>query len=294
MTFPGRLFVGISICALFLSPLYSYGQGLSQSNDLKYFLFNYRVTPSKDLLALLERQARWDDGGAGDLYLTGARFNLSGLRLRFEKIDEPGTPGGRVAERYRVFAEGAPENKVYSVGSWSLGNKLAYDSRDIYVNGQGLLLLHPPKPEQELSLNAGDDEFYIQPVADSAEPMRYLLYTKYGPLMIPGTLVPHPVLSEDHGCRMEVRIAQPNAMAVLIVIDRFPAKAKIPLVLESEDVSDNEVLTTDKDGHAVIAVFPYLSDKTQGIFKANAEGPKCLTNVILPWGARPPTAPKTR
>ncbi len=261
---------------------------------MKYFLFNYRHTPSKELLAFLERQARWDDSGSGNLNLTGSRFNPSGLRLRFEKINEQGTPGGHGTARYRVFAEGAPENKVYSIESWSIANDMAYDPRDIYVNEQGLLMLHQPNPEQEMSLNAGDDEYDVQPVTDSAEPMRYLFYTRYGPLMIPGTLVSHPVLSEDQGCRMEVRIAQPNAAAVLIIIDRFPAKAKIPLVLESEDMRANEILTTDANGHAVIAVFPYLSGRTKGIFKANAEGPKCLPNVILPWGARPNTAPKTR
>jgi hypothetical protein len=294
MTFPGRLFASISICALFLSPLYSYGQDLRQSNDLKYFLFNNQSTPSKELLALLERQVRWDDAGSGNLNPTESRFNASGLRLRFEKINEQAPPGGRVVARYRVFAEGAPENKVYSVGFWSIAHNMAYDPRDIYVNEQGLLMLHQPKPEQETSLNTGDDEYDIQPVTDNAEPMRYLFYTRYGPLMIPGTLVPHPVVSEDHGCRMEVRIAQPHATAVLIIIDRFPAKAKIPLVLESEEMIANEILTTDAGGHAVIAVFPYLRGKTQGVFKANAEGPKCLPNVILPWGAGPPATPKTR
>jgi hypothetical protein len=291
---PIRLFVYISLCALLHFPLYSYGQSSRQSEALNYYSFQVQSSPSKELLSLLERQARWDDAGPGDQILTGSRFNPSGLRLRFEKIDEQVTQGGRIATRYRVFAEGAPENKVFTLASWPMDKALSSDPRDIYVNGQGLLMLHRPKPEQELSLKAGDDEFDILPATDSAEPVRYLLSTRYGPLSIPGTLVPHPVVSEDQGCRLEVIIAQPNAKAVLIVADRFPAKAKIPLLLESDDVTDNEILTTNADGHAVIAVFPYLPGKTHGMLKADAEGPKCLPNVVLPWGAEPHTAPKAR
>jgi hypothetical protein len=290
---PIRLFACISLCALLHSPLYSYGQNSRQSEALNYFSFPGQPLPTKALLSLLERQARWDDAGPGDLILAGLRVSPSGFHLRFEKIDEQVTPGGRVMPRYRVFAEGAPENKVFAISTWPMDKAISNDPRDIYVNGQGLLMLRRPKPEQELSLKAGDDEFNILPVTDIAEPVRYLLSTRYGPLSIPGTLVPHPVVSEDHGCRLEAIMAQPNAKAVLIVADRFPAKAKIPLVLESEDVISIEMLTTNADGHAVMAVFPYLRGKTHGMLKANAEGPNCLPNVVLPWGTEPHAAPKT-
>ena len=243
---------------------------------------------------MLERQARWDDAGSGDLNLTGSRFNPSGLRLIFEKIDEQATQGGRLATRYRMFAEGAPENKVFAFKTWTLDNTLSTDIRDIYVNGQGLLMIHDPTPEQELSLKAGNDELDVMPVTANAEPVRYLLSGRDRQLMIYGTLVPHPVVSVDKGCRLEVRIAQPNATAVLIIADRFPAKAKIPLVLESDGSSISEMLNTNADGHAVMAVFPYVPGKAQGMLKAIAEGPKCLPSVLLPWGAAPPAAPKTQ
>jgi len=119
-------------------------------------------------------------------------LNSAGLRLRFELIDEQATPGGRLAERYRVFVEGAPENKVFAFESWPVDKPLSVDPRNIYVNAQGLLMTHRPKPEQEMSLKAPDEEFVLLLMAGSAEPLRSLLSSMDGQLKIFGTLVPRP------------------------------------------------------------------------------------------------------
>jgi hypothetical protein len=251
---------------------------------LTYALFPGQSTPSNDLLTLLTRQARWDDE-AGQL-------NSSGLKLRFEKIDEQTMPGGRVDARYRIYAEGAPENKVFSFGTWATGKALGYDSRDIYVNGQGLLMLRRPKPEQETSFRAPGDEFEVMPPTDAAEPMRFIFASMDGQFEITATLVPHPVASVEQGCRIEVKTAQPDVSAVLIVVDGFPAREKVPVVLKSENASVSQVLDTDVNGHAVMGAFPYLPGKTHGMLKASAEGPGCLPSVTLPWGPATPAAAK--
>ncbi len=212
--------------------------------------------------------------------------------MRFVKIDEQALPGGHGTARYRVYAEGAPENKVYAFGSWSITNSPTVDPHDFYVNGQGLLMHHQPKPEQEFSFKAGDDELVITAVTDSGIPSRYQLFSRDRQLMIYGTLIPNPNFAEDQGCRLEARIAQPDATAVLIIADRFPAKAKIPLVLESEGSNNSAMLNTNAEGHAVMAVFPYVADKTQGTLKASGEGRQCLPYVVMPWGAEPAVAPK--
>jgi hypothetical protein len=213
--------------------------------------------------------------------------------LRFDKTGERVTQEGRVADRYRVSAQGVPENKVFAFKTWPVTKTIvSVDPRDVYANTQGLLMIHKPTPEQEMSRKAGDDELEITPVTGSAEPMRYLLSSLDGQVQVFGTLVPHPVVANDHGCRLEVRIAQPDATAVLLIADGFPEKAKINLILESEGVAVNETLVTNANGHAVIADFPYAAGKTQGTLKAAAEGPGCLPSVVLPWGPATPAAPK--
>ncbi len=281
-----RQLVSVALLLLFYFPLFCSAQGSkkgdllrylsNQSGFVHYARFRGQPAPSNELRAILDRQARWDDAQQSDP-------SGSGLRLHFEKIDEQAMPGGHVAVRYRIFAEGAPQDKVFVLQTWLVNDAISTDPRDIYVNAQGLLMIHKPKPEEEASLKAGDDELDVLSATDGAEPMRFLLARRDGETAIYGTLVAHPVVSYDQGCRLEVRIAQPGATSVLIDADGFPAKTKIPLVLESEGALANEVLETNADGHAVIAVLTAVPGKTQGTLKASAEGPNCLPSVLQPW-----------
>jgi hypothetical protein len=192
---------------------------------------------------------------------------------------------------------------VFAFGLWSVSNKFLLDPSnvyskefapgggDIYANEQGLLMTRRPKPDEETSYRAAD-ELEVAPITEFAEPMRYLLESKDGDLQVFGTLVPHPALADDKGCRIEARIAQPASTALLIIMDGFPAKAKIPLVLESEGEIANDLLIADANGHAVTADFPYVAGKTRGVLKATAEGKECLPAVEVPWGPAVPAGAK--
>lgn len=244
--------------------------------------------PSKDLHRLLTRQAKWDEAGLSNP-------DQSGLRLRLVKIDDEGTPGSAIPVRYRVFAEGAPQDMVFVLDTWPMSNELSVDPRDMYVNMQGLVMTHKPAPEQEISLKSPGDELDIQSAAGNGEPVRFALASRDGAISIYGTAVGHPVESYDRGCRIEARIAEPGATAVLITINGFPGKTKVPLVLESAGAQLSEVLDTNADGHAVIAVLTTVPGVTEGTLKATAEGKKCLPSIVLPWSVAakaPATAPE--
>jgi hypothetical protein len=223
-----RILLFILIGALFCLPSNLNGQKKNKrSTELAYSKFKGQPAPSKDVLANLEMQASWDYAGPGGL-------NHSGLSLRFEKIDEQATAEGRVATRYRVYAEGASESRIYSFEAWPLGKNVSADPRDIYVNPQGLLKIHKAKPAPDAGANAADEELIVTTVTGSAEPMRYLLTSKDGKLQVFGTLVSHPLVSEEHGCELEARIADPEARSVLLWLEGFPEKTRIQIELESE------------------------------------------------------------
>jgi hypothetical protein len=266
----------IGLCVFLHLASLGWGQSLKDPSGLTYSNFPGQPAPSKALLFDLIRQVRWDTRPRNQ--------NSQGLRLRFEKVEDRAAAGSDLA-RYRVFAEGAPENKVYLLGVWPIGNNLSYGSQEIYANSQGLLMVHRPTPEQEASFKAPGDELTLAPAVNTAEPIRYILSSKDQLLSILGTLVPHPVFARDQECTLEVRLAEPDATAVVIVANGFPALAKIPLVLESEGETANLTMTTDGSGSAEVADFPSVLGKAQGTLKATAEGSNCLPSVLLPWGA---------
>jgi len=264
-----------------------------KSDVIPYAVFGAQASPSKDMLELLESQMAWDRA-------TPEPTNPLGMHLRFVKIDDAAKGA---AERYRVFADGGPENKVFSFGTWLISKDIVHDSafisanagvsgsRDVYVNARGLLMYHKPKPEEARSSKLAD-ELEVTPVAASGEPIRYMLDSLDEELQIVGTLVPHPVMAEDEGCRVEVRMAQPDATAVLIFVEGFKPKSKVPVVLQSANEAVTQVLITDDGGRAVFAGFPHVPGKTQGVLKVTAEGANCLPSVELPWGVAESTTTK--
>lgn len=259
-----------------VTPAAARAQVASAPDKMSYGRFQGEPAPPLVRLAVLLQQIRWDTRRAGDL-------NPDGLRLRFERLPLQANEAPEPA-RYRVFAEGAPENKVYTLGVWLVGKQIAYRRENLYVNAQGLLMVHRPTPEQESAMKAPGDELILTPDAATAEPIRYILGSLDEQLSIQGTLVPHPLVGEDQECTLEARIAEPEAAAILIVADGFPGDARLSLVLESEGNTAHLALHTDPSGHAEVVDFPSVPGKTQGTLLVTAEASDCLPAVRVPWG----------
>jgi len=274
--------------SVLLLPHFLFAQASSHSGSDG---INYSICrgekPYRELLAVVNRQLSWDAAN-------GKLGNSLRSRLRFEKIDEKPAAQGSVG-RYRVFVEGAPENKIYALSFWSIGKEVSFEPRFIYVNEQGLLMLHKPRPEQETSLGLGEEEeLEVMPLTASAEPVRYMLSSQDQELSILGTLVPHPVFAVDNGCKVEVRMAGPGEAAMLIMIEGFPVKSRVPIVSVSDGETLNELVITDGSGKAAIVDYPHLKGKSSGIVKVFAEGPGCIPLVQLPWGASDPAKPENK
>lgn len=289
MTSPTRLlrFLLIAVIVLFQLQFPSLGKSAkrNETEGLVYATFPGQPKPTTDMLGDLVRQSRWDNGEFGI-------GNEERLRLRFVKVDDQVKPESTIA-RYRIFANGAPANKVYAWGVWQAGDEPKSEPQDIYVNASGLLMTHRPSPAEESSLQVPGGEFLITPDADSAVPIRYEIVSRDNQFSMSGTLVPRPVASVDQGCSLEARVAEPHAEAVLLVADVFPPDSKIPLVLESEGQTANLTMDIDSTGHSIVAAFPFVQGKTHGMLKVTAEGPNCLPSVTLPWGAEAQPASKT-
>ena len=305
MTRPIARYVFECILVFSYASLSCIGQSSKQPRVMDYFqkksdvipfaVFGAGAPPTQGMMDLLQSQVAWDRA-------TPEPTNPLGMHLRFVRIEDA---AAGAAPRYRVFADGAPENKVFSFGTWLVSKDIVHDaafisanagvsgSRDVYVNARGLLMYHKPKPEEARSSRLAD-ELEVTPVAASGEPIRYMLDSLDEELQIVGTLVLHPVAAEDEGCRLEVRIAQPDAEAVLIFVEGFRAKAKIPVVLQSANGAVTQVLIADEDGRAVLAGFPHVPGKTHGVLKVTAEGASCLPSVELPWGTTVEAPGKTQ
>jgi hypothetical protein len=279
MTRPTARFLLIACCVIAqLQPAAIAKEPKQKEKDiagLPYKFFEHGSAPSEELLVVLAKQLHWDNGGAGNL-------DRMAVHLRFEKVDEVKTADGD-QPRYRVYAEGAPEDKVYGLSTLEVGKVIDNSVQDVYVNAQGLVMTRRPNPEEEGLTRMPGSELYVTPKSFPGLPTRYAVGSRDGTVTAFGTIDPIPVVNFDRLCRLEARIGAPGAAAVLIVADGFTPKMRLAIILESQGDIVNIEAITDHNGHAVVAGFPFIQGQTKGILKATAQGQNCLPSVQIPW-----------
>ncbi len=240
----------------------------------RYFLHNPR-RPRK-CQDFIQRQTDWDENRPGEK-------NPSGLSFQFFKTEETTSSGKRVVH-YRAYISGTPENKKYALTVWKIGSDPHVLSSDVYVNAKGLLMVHKPSPEQENSDFVGDDELQLAVQAARGEPVRYALASTDKELLISGTVVPFPLEDTDRGCRLEVRLAMPDASAVLIYADGLPANAKIPFQMVSAGEPETGKFNVNAQGHAVTTDLPFVYGRDSGSLRVTLVTTECSIAVEVPWG----------
>lgn len=235
-----------------------------------------KVSPD-DLSKLLQRQIGMDDDLPGEQ-------NPTGLRFHFLKIDEVTLSQGSTT-RYRAYTVGAPVNKQYALGVWKIGSDLQILAGEVYVNAKGLLMVHKPRPDQETKDSVEDaDELDLAVQAARGEPIRFVLASTDGSLIIPGTVVPFPIEGKDKNCRLEIRLATPSAEAILIYADGLPPNADVPFQSNSAGELEQAKFSANANGHAVTADLPYVDGKESGVLKATLATKDCTVSVEIPWG----------
>ena len=231
---------------------------------------------SQDTRGLLQRQMSWDDNQPGI-------NNPNGLYFQFSAIDETISSGKRVTH-YRAYVFGAPENRKYTLSVWKIGSEPHILSNNVYVNAKGLLMAHKPRPEQENSDFLGDDEFHLDVQAAQAEPVRYALTSSDKELLVYGAMVPFPRKNNDRGCQFEVRLAVPDATAVLVYAEGLPANTEIPFQVLSIGEPMTGKLNVNAQGHAVTPAFPASAGMESHSLRVTLTTPECSVAVELPWG----------
>lgn len=231
---------------------------------------------SDDIQDLLQRQVAWDK------IVPGGK-NPAGLQFQFFKIDET-THDGKHELRYRAYVLGAPTNKKYALGVWKIGSELHMLHGDVYVNNKGLLMTQKPRPEEEDADFLGDDELDLTMEAARGEPVRFALVSSDKKLFIPGTVVPYPVEDAGNGCQLEVRLAMPDAKAVLVYADGLPPNTEVPFQTLSAGQPGTGVFNVDAQGNAVT---PYASQDdsgAEGPLKLTLSAKQCSASVEIVWG----------
>jgi len=147
------------------------------------------------------------------------------------------------------------------------------------------LMTKKPRPDQEnVDSVDGEDEVDFSVQAARGEPLRVILATSNGSFLVPGTVVPFPILGADRKCRLEARLAMPEGEAVLIYADSLPPNADVPFQSVSEGEVHTGMLHTNALGHAANIDLPYVTGKDAGVLKFSVRAKECSASVGINWG----------
>lgn len=229
-----------------------------------------------EFIQMLKTQASWDLG-----------FNRpDGPNLRFVKVDELDRTGGHFT-RFRIYADGV-QNGPYILALWKIGTfpkDIQILSSAAYVNHKGLILTKAPSPDAEdREVVADGTEFDIGVQAANGEPIRILLRNKDNKVMVPGTLVPFPIESGDHGCSLTARLAVPEGQAILIEGGGFAPNSEIVINSDSAGESMVSKRATDDRGRLQVLELPTVVGKNSGILKESVAAKDCSVSISIPWG----------
>lgn len=226
---------------------------------------------------MIKSQVSWDSGFD----------NPSGPRLRFLKLDELIRPDGHFT-RYRVYAEGVPEGTPFVFAVWKIGTdlqNLQVLSSTAYVNHKGLLLTNTPTQGEEDSDTVGDGtEFDLGVQAANGEPIRFVLRSKDNKVLVPGTLVPYPIESIDHGCRLTALLSVPEGQAILIYGDGLPPNSEVVINGDSAGELKESKHAVDAAGRLQVFEMPFVLGKESGTLKETITAKGCKVSVSIPWG----------
>jgi hypothetical protein len=264
------------LCLVFLAPA-SVAQTSKQTAPSVLVEVTPSVKAGEELKADLQRQIGWDDNLPSEV-------NPTGLQFQFSKIGDKTFPQGH-AVNYRAYVHGAAENKKYSLGIWKVGAEMQILPTDVYVNAKGLLMDHKPRPDQENKDSVEEeDEIDLALQAARGEPIRVVLATADGKLMVPGTVVPFPIVGKDKNCRLEIRLATPDAEAILVYADGLPPNTEVPFQSNSAGEQGQASFSVNAHGHAATADMPYVEGKASGVVKETLATKECSVSVEIPWG----------
>lgn len=210
-----------------------------------------------------------------------------GSHLRFTKIGaSPGPKGTTV--RYRVYADAAQQGTPYTFSEWRIGtdlDDLQVISESAFVNRKRLVLSNQPNPGQQDSDSLTDgSELEVSITAAKGEPVRFVLRTEDSKTMIGGTLVPFPIESTDHGCKLNALLADPAANSVILYMDGFPPNSDVAVESVSGGGPQQRTVHTDAYGQASTIDQPHSSGGDSGTATETAQTKNCKVSVNVPWG----------
>jgi len=208
----------------------------------------------------------------------GEKINTPGAKAELRFSSEEKKDGKNISS-YALFVTGVPTDQPYALFYWPISEqKAAMAIPELYISVDGACInpddCHPGAESYvKLSFNPA-----------KGEPYRILLVSKDGKYKAASLFVPRPILSDDHGCTVEVLRATPKFEVAIIRGKGFKPKEHIKHTSKSEGEVLQGEETADESGKFTLVIEPFVKGKNQGHGDITFAASGCAPKVSYDWG----------
>jgi hypothetical protein len=210
-------------------------------------------------------------------------LNSPGASLRLQEV-ERGHEHNSTTITYYLFAEGFPQDKLYSIVSLELNEATPEEYlTGVALNKKGMAIC-PGKPGTCKNPDWPRDEITIAVSAAKGEAKRYSMVANDGQTKAFIAIMPFPIRGKDHGCSLEIVRLMRDAEAILVRGSGFPPNAQIAAESDSEGEKLSATGQADAQGGYDQVLLPYAKGKKSGKMRVTFRASSCSPSASIPWG----------
>ena len=180
---------------------------------------------------------------------------------------------GRLSVEYNMHANGAPKNQALTLASWPINAAdVAVLMTGLVVSAKGLVLGADGTPVR-LTFSPAPGELSRLNLASTDK-------TAIGSFSV----IPEPMIHEDHGCSLEVVRLMPHFELAVIRAKGFQPNEDLQFASKSYDEIKDSQVKADGNGEYLVAILPFVKNKKKGTTTVKLKGAHCDPEISFEWG----------
>jgi hypothetical protein len=213
----------------------------------------------------------------------GAPMNPAGVSTEIKEVyRRPGN--GQTAVAYHVYVRGLPDSKNYTLIQMNVATGKITPSMQGVTLGKDGLAVCAGRPTTCGDPAMPDDPIDFILPSEKGEPHHLALVSEDGMSKVFFLITPFPVVTDDHGCTLELVRLLPQAAVVYARAAGFAPNEKLSFESASEIESHNQMVTATADGVYDTALLPAVKGIESGQFRVTVRGKSCSPTATMDWG----------
>lgn len=246
------LMLALTICSELAAPLAISAQQAPET----------AAASSQPFRKILYDSAEWIKG----------KYSTPGISVDVREVGRLNKSGAS-GKQYGVHVQGAPKGQTYSLLQWPItAADAALATPGITINADGL------------AVRADRTPLTIATSAAPGEVLRLELLSEDHAVKAFFSIIPQPIIKEDHGCSVEAVRLMPHFELALIRGTGFQPNDAVQFSSKTYDDWHLVKAMADANGEYVSALVPLMKDKRKGKTTVKLTGARCDPEISFEWG----------